>query len=279
VFVDCDPATGNVHPDLLADLLTALRRDGAPVRAVMTVDLFGQCADYARIKPLCRRHGVPLVEDAAEAFGATFRGAPAGSFGSAAVLSFNGNKVMTTSGGGMLLTSDAGLAERARYLATQARQPVVHYEHTDIGYNYRLSNVLAALGRAQLSRLDEMIGRRRLLRERYARWFAGQPGVRLLGDDEPGGNCWLTAVVVEPDAAGWDVTELSAYLAARRIETRPIWKPLHLQPVFATARSLTTGDAERLFSHGVVLPSGSGLTEAQVGRIFDAVAAFLAGDR
>lgn len=279
VFVDCDPATGNVDPDLLVDLLNRLRREGAPIRAVMTVDLFGQCADYARVTPLCERHGVPLVEDAAEALGADFRGRAAGSFGAAAALSFNGNKVITTSGGGMLLTSDARLAGRARYLASQARQPVPHYEHTDVGYNYRLSNVLAALGRAQLSRLDDMITRRRQLRDRYALQFAGVPGVRLLGGDVRGGNCWLTAVIVDPDAAGWDVTQLSAYLAARRIETRPVWKPLHQQPVFAGARSVTTGSAERLFAHGIVLPGGSGLDDGQVERILDGLAAFLAGDR
>jgi dTDP-4-amino-4,6-dideoxygalactose transaminase len=161
VFVDCDPDTGNLDPDLLAE---ALSRHGERARAVVAVDLFGRCADYGRIVPACA--GVPLVEDAAEALGATYAGRAAGGFGAAGILSFNGNKIMTTSGGGMLLTGDAGRAAHCRYLSAQARQPVAHYEHLDVGYNYRLSNVLAALGRAQLRRLDGMLDRRRALRER-----------------------------------------------------------------------------------------------------------------
>jgi dTDP-4-amino-4,6-dideoxygalactose transaminase len=278
VFVDCDPATGNIEVDLLAELLSGLDSEGAPVRAVLTVDLFGRCADYARILPLCERYGVPVIEDAAEALGAGYRGRPAGSFGTAAALSFNGNKIMTTSGGGMLLSDDPALARQARYLASQARQPVAHYEHTDVGFNYRLSNVLAALGRAQFSRLDEMIARRRRLRDRYAKHFAGVPGVRLLGEGDDT-NYWLTAIVVDPGCAGWDATGLAAYLTARHVESRPIWKPLHLQPVFAGARSLVTGDAERLFASGLVLPSGSALDDTEIEWVFDAVDAFLAGDR
>jgi dTDP-4-amino-4,6-dideoxygalactose transaminase len=275
VFVDCDPATGNLDATLLADALVKLRREGRRIAAVLTVDLFGRCADYASILPLCADHGVPVIEDAAEALGATYRGAPAGSFGRAAVLSFNGNKIMTTSGGGMLLSDDAQLAAHARYLASQARQPVVYYEHTDIGYNYRLSNLLAALGRAQLVRLDEMIERRRRLRERYAKLFAGVDGVHILGDDDDGANCWLTVLMVDPATARWRAEDLAAYLAARDIETRPVWKPMHLQPVFAGARSLLTGAAERLFETGLTLPSGSALDEGQVGRVFDAIEKFL----
>jgi dTDP-4-amino-4,6-dideoxygalactose transaminase len=279
VFVDCDSATGNLDPVLLADLLAQLRREGRRVGAVLTVDLFGRCADYASILPLCVEYGAPVIEDAAEALGATYRGASAGSFGQAAVLSFNGNKIMTTSGGGMLLSDDARLAVRARYLASQARQPVVHYEHTDVGYNYRLSNVLAALGRAQLLRLGEMIERRRRLRERYAKLLAGVDGVCILGDDDNGANCWLTSIIVEPAEAGWRVAELAAYLAALDIETRPVWKPMHLQPIFAGARAALTGAAERLFVTGLVLPSGSALGEAEIGRVFDAIERFLGGSR
>ncbi|GII21213.1 DegT/DnrJ/EryC1/StrS family aminotransferase [Planosporangium mesophilum] len=275
VFVDCDPATGNLDAALLADTLVALRSEGRRVGAVVPVDLFGRCADYAAILPLCAEYGVPVVEDAAEALGATYRGAAAGSFGRAAVLSFNGNKIMTTSGGGMLLSDDAELAAHARYLATQARQPVVHYEHTDIGYNYRLSNLLAALGRAQLARLDEMIERRRGLRDRYAKLFAGVDGVSVLGDEDDGGNCWLTVIVVDPATAGWCAGELSAHLSERDIETRPVWKPMHLQPVFAGARSVLTGAAARLFETGLTLPSGSALDEQQIGRVCDAIAEFV----
>jgi dTDP-4-amino-4,6-dideoxygalactose transaminase len=276
VFVDCEPRTGNVDPDLLAELLDQLRGESTPARAVLPVDLFGECADYDRILPLCAEQGVPVIADAAESLGATHAGRPAGSFGSAAVLSFNGNKIMTTSGGGMLLTPDEPLARRVRYLAGQARQPVHHYEHTEVGYNYRLSNLLAALGRAQLQRLDEMIGRRRRLRDSYAKIFAGMDGVRLLAEGHDGGNCWLTTIVVEPERAGWCAGDLAAHLAERNIETRPVWKPMHLQPVFAGARRLLNGHAERIFATGVILPSGSSLGETQTGRVLSVIADFLA---
>jgi dTDP-4-amino-4,6-dideoxygalactose transaminase len=277
VFVDCCPATGNLSPALLSDLLRSLRREGRSVGAVLPVDLFGACADYASILPVCDEFAVPVVEDAAEALGSTYLGRCAGSFGLAAALSFNGNKIMTTSGGGMLLSDDGALVERCRYLATQARQPVVHYEHTEVGYNYRLSNVLAALGRAQLSRLDEMLSRRRLLREGYAKLFASAPGVSLLGASSDGSNCWLTTIVVDPSVAGWQASSLAAYLAARDIETRPVWKPMHLQPVFAGARSLLDGAAQRLFETGLTLPSGSSLSDEQQRRVFDAIGEFLDG--
>ena len=181
---------------------------GQPITAVVPVDLLGKVVDHARIDEVAAAHGVPVLADAAESLGATRDGRPAASFGRAAAVSFNGNKVMTTSGGGALLTDDADLAERVRYLATQARQPVVHYEHTDIGYNYRLSNLLAALGRAQLARLDEMVERRRQHRLTYRRLFAGVPGVTVLG--EPSGadggntrdNFWLTSILVDPRQRG-----------------------------------------------------------------------------
>jgi dTDP-4-amino-4,6-dideoxygalactose transaminase len=279
VFVDCDAETGNIDVDLLADVLHRLHAEGAQVCAVLTVDMFGHCADYTRILPLCDRYDVPVIEDAAEALGSLHRGRPAGSFGLAAALSFNGNKIMTTSGGGMLLSSDAGVAERARYLACQARQPVAHYEHTDVGYNYRLSNLLAALGRAQLRRLDQMISRRRDFRDQYAKFFAGVAGVRLLGSADDSSNCWLTTIVVTPEQAGWRAGELAAHLAAADIETRPVWKPMHLQPIFAGTRTLVTGQAENLFETGLILPSGSSLCEAQIARVFEVSDSFLRGTR
>jgi len=278
VFVDCDDSTGNLDVALLADLLAQLGAEGTMVRAVLTVDLFGLCADYDRILPLCERYGVPVVEDAAEALGAVYQGRPAGSFGRAAAISFNGNKIMTTSAGGMLLTADADMANRALYLATQARLPVDHYEHIEVGYNYRLSNLLAALGRAQLCRLDEMIARRRDLRDRYVKLFAGADGVRILGDYE-GANAWLTSVVVDPEVAGWSAAELAAHLAAEQIETRRMWKPMHLQPVFEGARSSLSGAAQRLFETGLLLPSGSAIADEQIERIQDCVADFLERDR
>lgn len=278
VFVDCEPATGNLDPALLHETLRDLRAQGRRVAAVMSVDTFGACADYTRILPVCAAAEVPVVEDAAEALGAFHGGRPAGSFGRAGVLSFNGNKIITTSGGGMLLSDDADLVARCRYLSTQARQPVPHYEHTEVGYNYRLSNLLAALGRAQLRRLDVMMARRRLLRERYTKLFAALPGVRLLADEDTAANCWLTTIVVDPASAGWRVADLAAHLGAHDIETRPVWKPMHLQPAFAGARALVTGAAQRLFEHGLTLPSGSAMTESDVVRILGAIEQFL-GDR
>ncbi|MEW2443237.1 DegT/DnrJ/EryC1/StrS family aminotransferase [Micromonospora marina] len=275
VFVDCTPETGNLDPDLLDRTLDELRRAGRRVAAVLPVDMFGSCADYARILPLCAAAGVPVVEDAAEALGAVRNGRPAGSFGRAAVLSFNGNKIITTSGGGMLVSDDADLVARCRYLATQARQPVIHYEHTDTGYNYRLSNLLAALGRAQLRRLDGMLARRRAHRERYAKLFAATPGVRLLADHDAGANCWLTSIVVDPEHAGWHAGDLARHLAVRKVETRPVWKPMHLQPVFSGAHAVLSGAAERLFADGLTLPSGSGMTEHQADRVAGAIADFL----
>lgn len=197
-------------------------------------------------------------------------------------MSFNGNKIMTTSGGGALLTDDPKVSSHVRYLATQARQPVVHYEHTDVGYNYRMSNQLAALGRAQLARLPEMIERRRLLRLHYRELFANVPGVSMFG--EPSGadggdtrdNFWLTSIVVDPAEAGFTSEDLRLAMLAAGIETRPLWKPMHLQPVYAGARSFVDETSERLFTTGLSLPSGSVLKPDQIDRIDAAVAKFLA---
>ncbi|MFG1652320.1 DegT/DnrJ/EryC1/StrS family aminotransferase [Micromonospora sp. NPDC049275] len=279
VFVDCDPRTGNVDVDLVADLIRRLRARGERIGAMVGVDMFGSCADYSALLPLCVETGVPLVEDAAEALGASHGGRPAGSFGRVGVLSFNGNKIMTTSGGGMLVSDDAVLLARARHLATQAREPARHYEHHETGYNYRLSNLLAALGRAQLRRLDQMIARRRHLRDRYAKLFAPVPGVRLVGAEDVESNCWLTVIAVEPQRCGWRADDLAIHLAERNIETRPVWKPMHLQPMHAGADSLLTGAAERLFTDGLTLPSGSALTEPQIARVFTAIDEFLSARR
>jgi dTDP-4-amino-4,6-dideoxygalactose transaminase len=275
-FVDCDPLTGNLTADLLDDAVRRLRRSRRPVRAVVPVDLLGKCVDYGAIEKAAEQHDLPVLSDAAESLGASSAGRPAGSCGRAAALSFNGNKIMTTAGGGMLLTADPALAERVRYLATQARQPTVHYEHTEIGFNYRLSNLLAAIGRAQLVRLDEMIARRRRLREVYRELFAPVRGVRLLGgEDDAADNCWLTSIVVDPAECGWTAGDLAAALAAGNIETRPLWKPMHLQPVFADVPGLITGAAQRLFETGLMLPSGSVLSASDLGRVLAGIRSFL----
>ena len=274
-FVDCEADTGNLDPELLERALKQLDADGATVAAVVPVDLLGRCADYTRLLPVCEGFGVPVISDAAESLGSAHAGRPAGSFGVTAALSFNGNKIMTTSGGGMLLTDDLATADRIRYLSTQARQPAVHYEHTEIGYNYRLSNVLAALGLAQLERLDGMIGRRRELRGAYAEILAMTKGVRVFqrpGDDAD--NCWLTSVVVDPAEAGWSADQLRAALDAADIESRPLWKPMHQQPVFAGARSLLNGSADQLFATGLTLPSGSALRPEQADAVMATLRSF-----
>jgi dTDP-4-amino-4,6-dideoxygalactose transaminase len=272
LFVDVDPQTGNLDPDLLAQVCADY---GSQLAAVLPVDLFGRCADYDRLLPICERYGVPVIEDAAEALGSTYRGRPAGSFGTAGVLSFNGNKIMTTSGGGMLLSDDGTIADKCRYLSTQARQPVPHYEHVDIGYNYRLSNLLAALGRAQLRRLDDMVARRRALRDGYAKLLANIEGVNILGGEDAEANCWLTSIVVDPAQVGWRACDLAAYLAHEKIETRPLFKPMHLQPIFASAKTSLNGNAEYLFESGLTLPSGSALHDAQTQRIYEAIDRFI----
>lgn len=266
VFVDSDES-GNMSPTLLQRAFLDLEQQGRRIAAVVPVDLFGKAVDHQVIDPIAAARGVPVLSDAAESLGATYRGKASAAYGAAAAVSFNGNKIMTTSGGGALLTDNEEQAARVRYLATQARQPVVHYEHTDVGFNYRMSNLLAALGRAQLRRLDAMIERRREHRRFYRELVRDLPGVSLFGvpDGLDGGdtrdNCWLTSIIVEPEVAGFDRTHLMSALAAENIEARPLWKPMHLQPVFAGRPAYVDGTSERLFETGLSLPSGSALSD------------------
>lgn len=277
-FVDAELATGNMDPALLRQALTTLRDAGEKVAAIVPVDLLGKTVDYTQIIAIADEFGVPVLADAAESLGATHKGKPAGSFGRASIVSFNGNKIMTTSGGGMLLTDDAEFARHIRYLATQARQPVVHYEHVDVGYNYRMSNLLAALGRAQLSRLDSMIAKRREMRELYKRLFANVEGVEVFGGKtDEGDNVWLTSILVDSALTGWKPSELAAALATEDIESRPLWKPMHKQPVFEKHRGVISGTSEELFARGLTLPSGSVLTCDQREHVVTAIHRFLDG--
>jgi FlaA1/EpsC-like NDP-sugar epimerase/dTDP-4-amino-4,6-dideoxygalactose transaminase/lipopolysaccharide/colanic/teichoic acid biosynthesis glycosyltransferase len=272
-FIDADPVTWQMSPALLAAELAERRRAGQALpAAVITVDLYGACADYDAILALCHEYGVPVVEDAAEALGATFGGRPAGSFGAAGVLSFNGNKIITTSSGGALLCHDRSAAERARYLATQARRPVAHYEHIEVGFNYRLSNLLAAFGRGQLATLDERIARRRAIQARYQEAFAEVPGVAFAAVGCRGTtNAWLTCITLEPGVAALRPEELRLDLEAGNIEARPLWKPMHAQPVFAGHPARLDGTADRLFATGLCLPSGSGMSNDDLERVVEAV--------
>ncbi|MCT2141229.1 DegT/DnrJ/EryC1/StrS family aminotransferase [Dietzia cinnamea] len=279
VFVDAQESDGNIDPELLFEAVDTLRSEGTEVVAAMTVDLIGRTCDYTAIEAGLTERGVPLVEDAAESLGASHAGRAAGSFGRAAALSFNGNKIMTTSGGGMLLSNDLELLDRARYLSTQARQPVPWYEHTEIGYNYRLSNILAAVGRAQLGRLDDMIARRREIRSRYFEAF-DDLDVRFLGTADSDGqqveNCWLAGIVLG-DSIPFSPDDVVTALNEAGVEVRHLWKPMHLQPVFANARAFTRGVADRLFARGLTLPSGSGLTNEEVDRVISSITATLGG--
>ncbi|KTR40475.1 pyridoxal-5'-phosphate-dependent protein [Curtobacterium oceanosedimentum] len=273
VFVDSTDIDGNIDVVLLRSVLRRLRDGGQRIGAVVPVDLLGHVVDYTAISALCDEFEAPFIADAAESFGSLHRGRPVGSFGFSSCVSFNGNKIMTTSGGGMVFTDSPDVAERLRYLATQARQPVAHYEHTEVGYNYRLSNVLAALGRAQLRRLDSMIERRRAVRTAYRDVLDRIPGVRVLGrvSQDQHENCWLTAVVVDPDRAGWAASDLARALAAADVESRPLWKPMHLQPAHAGADAAVTGVAESLFLRGLALPSGSSLCDDDLDRVLSVI--------
>lgn len=269
VFLDSEERSWNLDPEILARALDEAAAAGRLPKAVIAVDLYGQCADLDPIVAACRKYGVPLVEDAAEALGATYRGRPAGSFGDLAILSFNGNKIITTSGGGMLLSRDPRWIARARYLSTQAREPVRHYEHQSVGYNYRLSNLLAAVGRAQLRDLDRRVAVRRTINERYRSGLSDLPGWHFLPELPHGtSTCWLTCATVGSER---ERDQILDGLAAVDIEARPVWKPMHMQPVFRDLRVLGGQIAERLFRTGLCLPSGSGLQLADIDRVIAAV--------
>jgi dTDP-4-amino-4,6-dideoxygalactose transaminase len=268
VFIDSDRDSWNLDPTLVAEELDAYSRRAEPPRAVLAVDLYGQSADYEAIGSVCERHRVPLVEDAAEALGATFRGKPVGGFGKMGVFSFNGNKIITTSGGGMLVSHDRDLVDRARVLAAQARDPAPHYEHSVLGYNYRLSNLLAAVGRAQLRVLAQRVKRRREIFVAYVELLEDLPGIAFMPEAPYGKSTrWLTCITVDPDRFGADREAIRLALENENIEARPLWKPMHLQPLYRDCRVVGGSVAARLFERGLCLPSGTALTESDLQRI------------
>jgi dTDP-4-amino-4,6-dideoxygalactose transaminase len=272
VFVDCSTDSWNVDPDLVEEVLTERAAVGRLPSAVITVDLYGETADYVALESLCRRFEVPLIEDSAEALGATYRGRAAGSFGVAGIFSFNGNKIITTSGGGMLVTQSPQFAERARHLATQAKEPFPHYEHTTVGYNYRLSNLLAALGRAQLRGLDNRIECRRRIDATYREGLLGLPGVSPMPRTAVGtSNFWLSCILIDPEAFGADREAVRLALEAHDIESRPTWKPLHLQPAFTGIGLAGPGRCARVFDRGLCLPTGSALSAAEQSRVIEII--------
>ena len=271
MFVDADEAW-TIDVNLLEEALKSGDAAGRKAKAVIAVDLYGQCADYDPILEICDQYGVPLVEDAAEALGATYKGRPAGGFGKLGVFSFNGNKIITTSGGGMLVSHESALVERARFLATQARDPAPHYEHSCIGYNYRLSNVLAAIGRGQLKTLTQRVAARRVIFERYVEGLGDLPGIAFMPEAPYGrSNRWLTCLTIDPATFGTDRESVRLVLEAENIEARPVWKPMHMQPVFAGARMFGGAVSERLFQYGLCLPSGSSLSTEDQDRVVSIV--------
>jgi dTDP-4-amino-4,6-dideoxygalactose transaminase len=272
VFLDVDPGTWTLHPGLLEEELAKANRRGRLPKVVIAVDLYGQCADYDAIRPVCERFGVPVIEDAAEALGSTYWGRSAGTLGELGVFSFNGNKIITTSGGGMLVCEREEWAQRARHLATQARDPAPHYQHSNIGFNYRMSNLLAAVGRGQLRALDQRVQTRRRVKAFYREALGELPGITFQPEAPYGkSNCWLTCLQVDPEKFGATRDELRAALEQERIESRPVWKPLHLQPVFAECRHAGGAVAEGLFERGLCLPSGSALSGAELERVVERV--------
>ena len=272
VFIDSDRRTWNMDPDLLEGELRDGARRGRLPKAVVVVDLYGQCADYGRIEAICACYDVPIVEDAAEALGACYGDRPAGSFGRVGCFSLNGNKIITASGGGLLVSQDAELCRQARFLATQARDPAPHYQHSQIGYNYRMSNLLAAVARGQLQVLEERVAQRRDNFAYYQDALSKYPGIAFM--PEPDGyrsTRWLTCITVDPARFGCDREAIRLHLESQNIESRPVWKPLHLQPVFADCRCRGGAVAEALFRDGLCLPSGSSLSERDLARIVDGV--------
>lgn len=270
VFIDSEPATWNMSPAALERAFEWAQRENRLPRCVVIVNLYGQSADMDALRPICDRYGVPILEDAAESLGAHYKDQASGSFGRVAVYSFNGNKIITTSGGGMLVADDPDIVVRARKLATQAREPTAHYEHVEVGYNYRMSNVLAGIGRGQLKVLAQRVAQRRRVFERYRDALHDLPAVQWM--PEPTGyhsTRWLTCFMLKGADAAMRCQAVMRSLERHSIEARPVWKPMHLQPLFAGAPYFPHDDdvSARFFTAGMCLPSGSNLSEEQQDRV------------
>jgi pyridoxal phosphate-dependent aminotransferase EpsN len=271
-FVDSERESWNLDPELLAADLRRRASAGKLPAAVVVVHVFGQAANLGPILEACAEYEIPVIEDAAEALGATYQGKAVGTFGLLGVYSFNGNKIITTSGGGMLVTADDQLARRARKLSTQAREAAPHYEHVEIGYNYRLSNVLAGIGRGQLQVLEDRISTRRRIFDYYEEHLGDLPGIQFMPEAPWGRHTrWLTTLTVDPQEFGADREQLRLALEEQNIEARPVWKPMHMQPVFRGCSCLGGRVSEDLFTRGLCLPSGSNMTEGDLERVVSAV--------
>jgi len=272
VFIDSEYQSWNMDPNLLAEWLQGQERRGSLPKAVVLVHLYGQSASIQPVLELCQRYGIALVEDAAEALGATYYGKAPGTFGLAGIFSFNGNKIITTSGGGMLVSHDERLIAHARKLATQAREPFPYYEHAEVGYNYRMSNLLAAVGRAQLRTLEQRVQKRRWIFDQYRLRLQNLPGIQFM-PEAPWGQCsrWLSVILIDSNEFGATPETVRLALEAENIEARPVWKPLHSQPVFVGYEVVGGAVAEDLFRRGLCLPSGANMTEADIERVVEVV--------
>ena len=272
VFIDSDRLSWNMNPHLLQAALEQRAKVGKLPKALILVHLYGQSADIDPILAACQQYGVPMIEDAAEALGATYKGRSPGTFGTVGIFSFNGNKIITTSGGGMLVSEDASITSKAKFLATQARDPAPHYQHSEIGYNYRLSNVLAGIGRGQLLVLSDRVAARRHNCEVYEKALGSLPGVEFM-PEAPWGNAtrWLTCLTIDPADFGADREQIRLALAAEQIEARPVWKPLHMQPIFKDCDCFGGEVAEDLFDRGLCLPSGSNLSDEDLDCVISAI--------
>ena len=266
VFIDSEPTSWNMSPVALEDAFREASAIGRIPKAVIVVNLYGQSADFDAIAPICEKYGVPIVEDAAESLGSFYKGRASGSFGSLGTFSFNGNKIITTSGGGMLVSQDHSLIERARFLSTQARESVLHYEHNVVGYNYRMSNILAGVGRGQLHVLEDRVEARRHVFERYRSSLVDVSWIKWMPEPEwSRSNRWLSAFTIDPDS-GLSVAGVISCLSSRSIEARPVWKPMQLQPLFADCKYFShqgSSVSRFLFDFGLCLPSGSNMTDSQ----------------
>jgi dTDP-4-amino-4,6-dideoxygalactose transaminase len=272
VLVDSERDSWNIDPDLVAQAMRERAKIGKLPKALIVVHLYGQSANLDPIVECCREYEVPLIEDAAEALGATYKGRPVGTFGRAGVFSFNGNKIITTSGGGMLVSEDRRLISHAFKLATQARDPAPYYEHSQVGYNYRMSNVLAGIGRGQLRMLSERVAARRRNFEFYSAALGDMPGIEFMPEASWGTHTrWLTTAIITPGEFGIDRDELRQRLDAANIEARPVWKPMHLQPIYRDCAALGGAVAEDLFRRGLCLPSGSSLSADDLERVVTTV--------
>lgn len=278
IFIDSEPDTWNMCPTYLEKAINDRIKKGKKPKAIIAVHLYGMPYDVDAITAISKKYDIPVLEDSAEAFGSSYKGQKCGTFGDISILSFNGNKIITTSGGGALVTKNVSVRDKAIFLATQARDNAPHYEHSYIGYNYRMSNICAGIGRGQMQVLDAHVNLRREMHNFYVQLFDDTPGITVFAENTPErySNHWLSCIVVDPVLAGFTSTDLRLELEKSNIESRPLWKPMHLQPIFKTAPYYGSDVSEHLFKNGLCLPSGSNLTLDDKNRIKKAVENFCA---